>query len=272
MAPDTRSTPFWAPGRVIAVSSDVDGIDVDDDVVGFGTGAFAELATIAASMAIRRPVRLDAEAAAALPTTGVTALQAIRDAGRVEPGHHVAVVGASGGVGTMAIQIAKAYGAEVTGVAGARNLDLVRSIGADHVVDYRDEDISTHAGRYDVIIDLVGSQPLRTMRRALTRTGTFVVVGGQNPHSLTGMRRFVAAAAMSPFSRRRLVPLFSVPNGRDLGVLADLVNSGRLKPVVGHRFDLSDTADAIARIETGHSIGRTVIRNSTTDQEQGGPS
>lgn len=259
-------------GRVIAVSRDVHGIDVDVDVVGFGTGAFAELATIPVSLAIRRPARLDAEEAAALPTAGVTALQAIRDAGRVEPGQHVAVVGASGGVGTMAVQIAKACGAEVTGVAGAHHLDLVGSIGADHVVDYRDEDISNHAGRYDVIIDLVGNRPLRVMRRALTRTGTFVVVGGQNPHSLTGMRRFVAAAAMSPFSSRRLVPLFSAPNGRDLGVLADLIDRGRLRPVVGHRFDLSDTAEAIARIETGHGIGRTVIRTISTDREQRGPS
>ena len=133
-----------------------------------------------------------------MPTTGVTALQAIRDAAHVEPGQHVAVIGASGGVGTFTVQIAKAYGAEVTAVAGARNVDLVRSIGADHVVDYAIDDIATHTGRYDVIIDLVGNQPLRALRRALTLIGTFVVVGGQNPRSITGMQRFATAAAVSP--------------------------------------------------------------------------
>jgi NADPH:quinone reductase-like Zn-dependent oxidoreductase len=246
-------------GRVIAVSEDVEGVDIDDEVVGFGTGAFAEVTTIPASMTIRRPTGLDAEEAAALPTTGVTAVQAIRDAGRVEPGEHVAVIGASGGVGTFAVQIAKAAGAEVTAVAGGRNLELVRSIGADHVVDYRNDDISTHSERYDVIIDLVGDRPLRVLRYALKPTGTFVVVGGQHPRSLTGMRRFVAAAAMSPFGRQRLVPLFSKPDGTDLSTLVDLVEQGAVRPIVGRTFGLRDTADALRHIETGHGPGRTVI-------------
>ena len=118
----------------------------------------------------------------------------------------MAVIGASGGVGTFAVQIAKAYGAEVTGVASGRNAGLLESIGADHVVDYTTDDIATHTGRYDAIIDLVGNQPIRTLRHTLTAAGALVVVGGQNPHSLTGMRRFAAAAAMSPFTRQRLVP------------------------------------------------------------------
>jgi NADPH:quinone reductase-like Zn-dependent oxidoreductase len=246
-------------GRVIAMSDDVQDIDIDDDVVGFGTGAFAEFATIPASMAIRRPARLGTEQAAAMPTTGVTALQAIRDAAHVEPGQHVAVIGASGGVGTFTVQIAKAYGAEVTAVAGARNVDLVRSIGADHVVDYAIDDITTHTRRYDVIIDLVGNQPLGSLRRALTPLGTFVVVGGQNPRSITGMQRFATAAAVSPFTRQRLVPLFSKPNSADLESLAELVDDGALRPIVGRTFDLSDTAEAIRHIETGHGTGRTVI-------------
>lgn len=249
-------------GRVVATSDDVDGIDVDDHVVGFGTGAFAELATIPASMVIRRPARLDAAEAAALPTTGVTALQAIRDAGRVEPGQHVAVIGASGGVGTFAVQIAKADGAEVTAVAGGHNVELARSIGADHLVDYRNDDISNHPGRYDVIIDLVGNRPLRMLRQTLTPTGTFVVVGGQNPRSLTGMQRFVAAAAMSPLTRQRLVPLFSKPNRTDLATLAELVEQGAMRPIIGRTFDLSDAAEALRQIETGHGTGRTVITMS----------
>ncbi len=196
----------WSPSTITR-----NGIDIGDEIVGFGTGAFAEFAIVPASMTVHRPDSINVEQAAAIPTTSVAALQAIRDAARVEAGQHVAVIGASGGVGTFAVQIAKAYGAEVTGVAGARNLDLVRSIGADHVVDYTVDDIATHTGRYDVIIDLVGNQPIRSLRHALTPTGTFVVVGGQNPRSVTGMQRFVAAAAMSPFTRQRLVPLFSKP-------------------------------------------------------------
>ncbi len=246
-------------GTVIALSEGVSGIDIGDEIVGFGTGAFAEIALMPASTSVQRPNTISAEEAAAIPTTAVTALQAIRDAARVEPGQHVAVIGASGGVGTFAVQIAKEYGAEVTGVASRRNADLVRSIGADHVVDYATDDIATHTGRYDVIIDLVGNQPIRSLRRALAPTGAFVVVGGQNPKSVTGMQRFAAAAAMSPFTRQRLVPLFSKPNRDDLDAVIELARTGAVRPIVGRTFDLSDTAEAIRQIETGHGTGRTVV-------------
>ena len=228
-------------------------------IVGFGTGAFAEIALMPASTAVHRPDKISAEEAAAIPTTAVTALQAIRDAARVEPGQHVAVIGAAGGVGTFAVQIAKVHGAEVTGVASGRNADLVRSIGADHVIDYATDDIATHSGRYDVIIDLVGTQPIRSLRRALASTGAFVVVGGQNPKSVTGMWRFAAAAAMSPFTRQRLVPLFSKPNRDDLDVVIELARTRAVRPIIGRSFDLNDTAEAIRRIETGHGTGRTVL-------------
>ncbi len=246
-------------GRVVAVDDDVDGVDIGDEIVGFGNGAFAELATVPVARMIVRSEHVSAAEAAAMPTTGVAALQAIRDAGRVDVGQHVAVIGASGGVGTFAVQIAKASGATVTGVAGPRNTDLVRSIGADHVVDYTTDDIGLHDGRYDVIVDLVGSQPIRTLRRALTPTGTLVVVGGQRPRSLTGMQRFASAAAMSPFTRQRLVPLFSKPNRDDLAAVAELVQRGSVRPVLGDMLDLSDTAEAVRRIETGHGTGRTVV-------------
>jgi NADPH:quinone reductase-like Zn-dependent oxidoreductase len=246
-------------GTVIAVSDGVTGIDVGDEIVGFGTGAFAEIALLPASMVVNRPDAVSAEDAASMPTTAVAALQAVRDAARVEPGHHVAVIGASGGVGTFAVQIAKVLGAEVTAVASGRNADLVRSIGADHVVDYATDDIATHTGRYDAIIDLVGNQPIRSLRRAVAPTGAFVVVGGQNPQTLTGMRRFTAAAAMSPFTRQRLVPLFSKPNRDDLDVVIELARTGAVRPIVGRTFDLSDTAEAIRHIETGHGTGRTVV-------------
>ena len=246
-------------GTVIALSEGVSGIDVGDEIVGFGTGAFAEIALVPASTAVHRPDTVGAEAAAATPTTAVAALQAVRDAARVEPGHHVAVIGASGGVGTFAVQIAKVHGAEVTAVASGRNADLVRSVGADHVVDYATDDIATHSRRYDVIIDLVGKQPIRSLRRAVAPTGVLVVVGGQNPKSVTGMRRFAAAAAMSPFTRQRLVPLFSKPNRDDLDVVIELARTGAVRPIVGRTFDLRDTAEAIRQIETGHGAGRTVV-------------
>jgi len=248
-------------GTVVAVGDDVDGFEVGDDVVGWGAGAFADIAVVQASMVIQRPMTVNVEEAAAMPTAGVTALQSVRDAARVTPGQRVAVLGASGGVGTFATQIAKAFGAEVTGVSGARNVDLIRSIGADHVLDYTSDDITSHPGRYDVIIDLVGNQPLRSLRRALTRTGTLVVVGGQNPRSLTGMRRFATAAFTSPFTPQRLVPLFSKPNRNDLAELAALITDGAVRPVIGDYFHLPDTADAVRKIETGHATGKIVITN-----------
>jgi NADPH:quinone reductase-like Zn-dependent oxidoreductase len=246
-------------GRVVAVGARVDGVDVDDEVVGWGAGAFAEFATAPANMMIGRPPAVPAEQAAAVPTGGVAALQAVRLAGRVKPGQHVLVIGASGGVGTFAVQIAKADGAEVTGVNGPNNVELVRSIGADHVVDYTNDDFTTHAARYDVIIDLVGNRPLRAVRRALTRTGTLVVVGGQNPRTLTGMRRFAAAGATSLFSRQRLVPLLSKPDRDDLAVLVELVSEGAVRPIVGSTFDLTDTATALHRVESGHASGKVIV-------------
>ena len=246
-------------GRVVALSADAVGVDIDDEVIGIGTGAFAQLATVPSSMLIPRPDQLSVEHAASMPTTGITALQAIRKAGRVQPGQHVAIIGAAGGVGTFAVQIAKADGAKVTGVVGPTNVDMVRSIGADHIVDYTTDDIADHTRRYDVIVDLVGQQRLRKLRRALTPTGTLVVVGGQNPHSLAGMRRFAAAAVMSPFGKQRLVPLLSTPHRDDLTALTQLVTEGAVRPIVGRTFDLSDTAEAVRQIETGHDTGRTVI-------------
>lgn len=248
-------------GTVVAVGDKVNGIDVGDEVVGWGNGALADLAAVPAATMIKRPQALSLEEAAALPTAGVTALQSIRDVARIQPGQHVAVLGASGGVGTFVVQIAKVFGAEVTSVSSTDNLDLVRSIGADHTVDYTRDDITAHSARYDVIIDLVGTQPLRSLRKALRQAGTLVVVGGQNPHSLTGMRRFAAAAATSPLTHQRLVPLFSTPSRSDLADLAALITDGVVRPVIGDRFRLSDTAEAIRKIEAGHSTGKIVVTN-----------
>lgn len=236
---------------------------IGDRIVGVGTGAFAEFAILPMSMAVRLPGGADAVTAAALPTTGMTALQAVRDAGRVAAGQQVAVIGASGGVGTFAVQIAAAFGAEVTAVAGTRNVELVRSLGATHVVDYTLPgplgDITRQACHYDVIIDTVGSMPLRALRDALAPRGALVVVGGSKPNSLTGMGRFVGAAVRSPFTRRRLVPLFSRPRRDDLETLVGMMADGTLRPVVGRVADLAATSAILRQVEAGHGTGRSVV-------------
>jgi NADPH:quinone reductase-like Zn-dependent oxidoreductase len=247
-------------GRVGAVGADVVDFEIGDQVVGWtGSGAFAEFATLPASDAIAKPVSLTDVEAAALPTAGVTALQAVRRAGQVGTGTEVLVVGASGGVGTFAVQIAAAQGAAVTGVTSAGNAELVRSLGAGQVVDYADVDFTTDVGHYDVIIDLVGNRPLRSVRGALTRSGVLVVVGGQHPRTITGMRRFAAAAAMSPTVSQRLVPLFATPDPDDLATLAGLVDRGLVRTVIDRTFELSATADAVRHLEGGHARGKIAI-------------
>jgi NADPH:quinone reductase-like Zn-dependent oxidoreductase len=251
-------------GRVGALgpgvgSLDVEGLDVGDQVVGWTrSGAFAEFATVPVDAAIPKPRSMTDVEAAALPTAGVTALQAVRRAGAVA-GADVLVVGASGGVGTFAVQIAAAFGAVVTGVTSDANADLVRSLGAAAVVDYRRCDFTAHAGRYDVIVDLVGDRPLRQVRRALTRSGTLVVVGGQHPQTLTGMRRFATAGAMSPAVTQRIVPLFAAPVRDDLATLAALAEEGTVRTVVDRTFDLPATADAIRHLEGGHARGKVAV-------------
>lgn len=247
-------------GRVVAVGAAVEGIGECDHVVGWAaSGAFAHYATATATSVVPKPEALSSPQAAALPTSGVAALQAVRKAGQVSSGMEVLVVGASGRVGTFAVQIAAAHGARVTGVSSGRNAELVEDLGASAVVDHTRDDFTSHIRRYDVIIDLVGNQPIRQVRGALTPTGTLVVVGGNNPGSLTGMRRFAAAAAMSPFVPQRLLPLFSKPDPGDLAALTAMVDAGTLRPVIDRCFDLAEAADAVAHIETGHSRGKVVI-------------
>ncbi|MEA1902214.1 MAG: NAD(P)-dependent alcohol dehydrogenase, partial [Actinomycetota bacterium] len=224
-------------GQIEAVGKDVTALEPGDDVFGWTTGGFAEYTATRENKLARKPAHLTFEQAAAAPTTGVTALQALRDVGRIEAGHRVLVVGASGGVGSFAVQIAKAFGAEVTGVASTRNIDLVRSTGADHVIDYTSEDFTRHVHRYDLILDMVGKEPLSSSRRALRAKGTYVVVGGQNPRSLTGMGRFAKAVLMSPIVPQRLRPLFSKQNHEDLEALRELLDTGKVLPVIDAVYD-----------------------------------
>lgn len=246
-------------GHVEAVGTDVSGLREGDEVFGWCTGAFAELGVASQQTLAKKPERLTFEQAASVPTAAVAALQALRDIGRIQAGHEVLVVGASGGVGTFAVQIAKAHGAEVTGVCSATNADLVRSTGADHIIDYTSEDFTQSSGRYDLIVDLVGRTPLLRGRRALSKTGTYVVVGSPNARSLTGAGRFVKALTVSPFVRQRIRPLFSKPKHEDLEVMRELLEAGKVLPVLDGIYDLRTGSEAIKYVGAGHAHGRVVI-------------
>ena len=246
-------------GVVDAVGDQVTRFEPGDEVFGWSSGTLAEYTTAPESAVAAKPSHLTFEQAAAVPTAGFAALQAVRDVGRLGAGDSTLIIGASGGVGTFAVQIAKALGAEVTGVAGTRNLELVRSVGADHVIDYTTDDPYTDERRYEQVIDLVGAVSLRRISRTLDRHGTGVIVGGPNPDSLTGMRRFAAALVLSPLLRRRLRPLFSTPSQDDLETLRQLLDDGKVLPVIDATYDLAGAADALHYVEAGHSRGKVVI-------------
>lgn len=246
-------------GTVTSVGSDVHRFRAGDRVFGWADGAFAEQVVTTTDRLAATPSRLSATQAAAVPTTGVTALQAVRDAAAVRPGHRVLVVGASGGVGSYAVQIARALGAEVTGVASTRNVELVRSLGAAHVVDYTTRDVADGPERYDAIIDAAGSHGPLAWRRILTPNGTLVLVGGPQGRWVGGMLRFAAALVLSRVVSERLVPLFSTPRGADLADLAALVADGQLTPVLDRTFELPDAADAVRHVGVGHTRGKVVV-------------
>lgn len=245
-------------GVVEAVGSAVTGLAPGESVFGWGHGALAEFVAVAATQLVAMPAGIGFDVAASVPVSGFAALQAVRDRGEVGDGDRVLVIGASGGVGSFAVQIAKAFGAEVTGVASTRNLDLLRSLGADHVIDYTAESIPEDGG-YDVIIDIAGNTSLRTLRRALDRRGTLVVVGGSGGRWTMGFGRTVRAMVQSPFIRQRLRSLISSPNAADLATLAELLESRRVTPMVEGRFSLSDAASAIDLVGAGRSSGKTVV-------------
>lgn len=249
-------------GRVEAVGPGVSGLRPGAAVFGTMPGALAERVTGGADRVALRPEGLSAAEAAAMPESGLTALRALRDLGEVGPGARVLVIGASGGVGTFAVQIAKALGAEVTGLASARNTELVRSLGADLVLAYDVEDVATRPERYDVVLDAVGSRSLRDLRRVLTPTGTLVLVGGEGGRVLGGVARFLRAAALSPLVLQRLRPLIAgdVPPADDLAVLARMAASGALRPVVHREFTLAEVPAAMRRLEAGHARGKLVVR------------
>jgi len=209
---------------------------------------------------VHKPADLTFEQAAVVSISGLPALQGLRDKARVEPGQQVLIIGASGGVGTYAVQLAKAFGAEVTGVSSTTKVDLVRSIGADHVIDYTRDDFADGTRRYDVILDIGGNSPLSRLRRALTPTGTLVLVGGEDGGRwLGGLDRQLRALLLSPFVSHKLRSFISRENLADITVLTELIEAGKVTPVVDRAYRLSETPKAIRYMEEGHARGKVVI-------------
>jgi NADPH:quinone reductase-like Zn-dependent oxidoreductase len=246
-------------GRVEAVGKNITQFQPGDEVFGVCKGAFAEYVCTGEDRLLQKPLKLTFEQAAAVPIAALTALQGLRDRGKIRPGQKVLIVGASGGVGTFAVQIAKSLGADVTGVCSTRNVDMVRSIGADRVIDYTQEDFAESGRRYDSIVDMAGTHSLSDCRRALTPRGTYVVVGAPSGRWLTGPDRFVKALLLSLFVSQRMVPFITETNKEDLIVLKDLIEAGKVTPVIDRSYLLVEVPEAIRYLEEGHARGKVVI-------------
>ncbi|MCK2221678.1 NAD(P)-dependent alcohol dehydrogenase [Actinomadura sp. ATCC 31491] len=248
-------------GEVRAVGAGVTAYKPGDRVFGTCGAAYAEYACAPAGRLVPMPANLSYEQAAAIPTAGMTALRALREAGRVRPGQRVLVIGAGGGVGTFAVQLAAHFGAHVTGVCSGSKAELVRSLGAEDVVDYTREDFADgRRPRYDLILDTAGLRPLSHLRRALTPRGTFVIVGGEGGGRwLAGLDRQLRTVLLGPFTRQRPRVVFAFPREADLRTLAELAGDGRIKAVVSGTYPLEQVPEAIRELEKGHVHGKLVI-------------
>jgi NADPH:quinone reductase-like Zn-dependent oxidoreductase len=247
-------------GRVEAVGSDVTqfrpGDEIYGDLAASGNGAFAEYIAVPEHAVALKPANLTFEQAAAVPMAAVTALQALRDGGKIRAGHKVLINGASGGVGTFAVQIAKSFGAEVTAVCSTRNVAMVRSLGADHIIDYKREDITRSAQRYDLILAVNGYHPLLAYRRMLRPEGRYVMAGGEGAQLFETL---LFGPLMSLVGRKRLAPFTATPSSKDLLVMKELLEAGKVVPVIDRCYPLGETAEAIRYLEDGHARGKVVI-------------
>ena len=258
--PAARVAGVDAAGAVTAVGANVSQLQPGDAVLGFCAGALAEYARAKADRVVPKPAGLSFEQAAAVPMAALTALQGLRDIAGVRAGHRVLINGAAGGVGTYAVQIATALGAEVTGVCSSGNVELVRSIGAIHVIDYTAEDFTRGGAQYDVILDNVGNRPLSRLRQVLTPTGTLLLNGGGSPgHVIGALGPIVRAAVTDRFVRQRLRPFLSKPNQADLLAVTGYIDDNRLTPVLDRTYPLAETADGLRHVERGHTRGKVVI-------------
>jgi NADPH:quinone reductase-like Zn-dependent oxidoreductase len=248
-------------GQVEAVGKDVTRFRTGDEVfANVETGGFAEYASVSEASLELKPVNLTFEQAAAVPLAALTALQGLRDAGRVQPEQKVLIIGASGGVGTFAVQIAKSFGADVTGVCSTRNMEMVRSLGADRVVDYTQEDFTQSQQKYDLIFQLAGTRSPSDLRRALTTEGTLVLSSGESDGRWIGpVDRLIKATVLSPFVSQKLGSFLMKPNQDDLNFLKELIEGGKLTPVIDRTYSLSEVPEAIRYVEEGHARGKVVI-------------
>ena len=268
MVSGLRRPKFGVPGLDIAgvveaVGAGVAALQPGEEVWGVcswpAAGACAEYAVASAANLVAKPAHLSFEEAAAIPTSALAALHGLRDAGKLQPGQRVLVNGASGGVGTFAVQIAKALGADVTGVCSTANTELVRSLGADHVIDYTQEDFTRGDLRYDLIFDNIENHSLNAVRRAVTPDGTLVLNSGTGAAGLAMIGRLVQPLVLSPFLRQRLRRYLSTANPADLAVLEAFVQDKKVHPVIDRLYTLDDTVAAVAHIESGHARGKVVI-------------
>jgi NADPH:quinone reductase-like Zn-dependent oxidoreductase len=245
-------------GEVVAVGKRVTQFKPKDAVFGTCRGAFAEYACTSEAALVSKPDNLSFEQAACVPIAGLTALQGLRDKGDLQPGQKVLINGAAGGVGTFAVQIAKSLGAEVTGVSSTRNVEMVRSLGADLVIDYTQQDFTNNGLHYDLLLDNVGNRTLSAFKRVMTPSGWCVMVGA--PKELWAVIiRVLKALAWSPFLRQKFTFFIAKVNKDDLAALCELMKTGKVKPVIDKRYQLSDTADAIAYVEQGHARAKVVV-------------
>ncbi|HET9558778.1 MAG TPA: NAD(P)-dependent alcohol dehydrogenase [Actinomycetota bacterium] len=258
--PKVRVRGMDVAGTVEAVGADVTGFQPGDEVFGWADGSYAEYAIAPADHFAHKPAGVSFEQAGVVPISGFAALQALRDVGQVQPGQRVLVIGAAGGVGSYAVQLAKAFGARVTGVAGTAQLELVRSVGADEVVDYTREDVTDGTRRWDLVVDTAGHRSLSRLRRALTPKGTLVIVGSEGRGRwLGGFDRNLRALVLSGFVSQRLRMLSSKPRQDDLQVLRELLEAGKVTPPVGRAYPLGEVPEAIRRMVQGHGGGKIVI-------------
>lgn len=258
--PKNRVPGLDVAGTVVAVGSDVTRFQAGDEVFGISRGSFAEYSAAREDKLAHKPASLNFERAAVVPVSGLTAMQGLRDAGRIEAGHKVLVIGASGGVGTYAVQLAKAFGAEVTGVCSTAKADLVRSIGADHAIDYTREDFADGVQCYDLILDIGGNSRLSRLRRALTPKGTLVIVGGEEGGKWTGgVDRQFRALALSLFVRQRLTMLVAKEHHADLEPLSQFIEAGQVVPILDKTYPLAEVPDALRHLEAGHVRGKIAI-------------
>jgi NADPH:quinone reductase-like Zn-dependent oxidoreductase len=246
-------------GQVEAVGGNVTRLKPGDEVLGVCHGAFAEYACASESALVLKPDNVTFEQAAAVPVAAFTALQALRDKGRIQPGQTVLINGAAGGVGTFAVQIAKSFGADVTGVCSTRNVERVRSTGADWIIDYTREDFTQSGQRYDLILDCVGNHSLSACRRLLNPQGIYIIVGAPDGRWISPLPRVLQALVMSRLGSQSLVPFLARVNQKDLIILRDLMAAGKLNPVIDRCYRLEEAPEAIRYLEAGHARGKVVI-------------